>query len=140
MDTEAATARGIEAIRGELDAIAAIDDMDGVYSAFSSLGVYGVNSPIGVGIFSDMKDPDVNAIYVVQAGLTLPDRDYYLLDDEQFVNGRQLYLEYATDVLDLAGFEDGAERANVCWHWKPVSQRSCGPRKRTGTGANATTR
>ena len=52
--------------------------MDGVYRAFSSLGVYGVNSPIGIGIFSDMKNPDVNAIYVVQAGLTLPDRDYYL--------------------------------------------------------------
>ena len=111
LDTEAATAKGIEAIRGELDAIAAIDDMDGVYSAFSSLSVYGVNSPIGVGIFSDMKNPDVNAIYVVQAGLTLPDRDYYLLDDEQFVNGRQLYLKYATDVLDLAGFEDGAGSA-----------------------------
>ena len=61
--------------------------------------------------FSDMKNPDVNAIYVVQAGLTLPDRDYYLLDDEQFVTGRQLYLKYVTDVLNLAGFEDGAGRA-----------------------------
>lgn len=111
LDTEAATAKGIEAIREDLDAIAAIDDMDGVYRAFSSLSVYGVNSPIGIGIFSDMKNPDVNAIYVVQAGLTLPDRDYYLLDDEQFVTGRQLYLKYVTDVLDLAGFEDGAGRA-----------------------------
>ncbi len=78
MDTEAATAIGIEAIREDLDAIAAIDSMDDVYRAFSTLGVYGVNSPIGIGIFSDMKNPDVNAIYVVQAGLTLPDRDYYL--------------------------------------------------------------
>ncbi len=111
LDTEAATAKGIEAIREDLDAIAAIDSMDGVYRTFSSLGVYGVNSPIGLGIFSDMKNPDVNAIYVVQAGLTLPDRDYYLLDDEQFVNGRQLYLTYVTDVFNLAGFEDGAGRA-----------------------------
>lgn len=111
LDTEAATAKGLEAIREDLDNIAAIDNMDGVYSAFSSLGIYGVNSPIGVGIFSDMKNPDVNAIYVVQAGLTLPDRDYYLLDDEQFVNGRQLYMKYVTDVFELAGFEDAAGRA-----------------------------
>ena len=111
MDAESATAKGIEAIRADLDAIAAIEDMDGVYSAFSSLGVYGVTGPIGIGIFSDMKDPDVNAIYVVQAGLTLPDRDYYLNDDEQFVTGRQLYLEYVSTIFEQAGYKNGADRA-----------------------------
>jgi putative endopeptidase len=111
MDAEAATEKGVEAVREDLDAIAAIESMDGVYRAFSSLGIYGVATPIGVGIFSDMKDPDVNAIYVVQAGLTLPDRDYYLVDDEQFVTGRQLYLEYVTNVFEKAGYEGGADRA-----------------------------
>jgi len=111
MDAEAATARGISAIKEDLDNITAIDSMDGIFSAFSSLGVYGVTTPIGTGIFSDMKDPDVNAIYVVQSGLTLPDRDYYLNDDEQFVTGRQLYMEYVTDAFTLAGHEDGADRA-----------------------------
>jgi len=111
MDAETATARGVEAIREDLATIAAIDSMDGVYRAFSSMGIYGVNSPIGLGIFSDMKNPDVNAIYVVQAGLTLPDRDYYLNDDEQFVTGRQLYLKYVTDVFTLAGMDTGADRA-----------------------------
>jgi putative endopeptidase len=111
MDAEAATAKGIEAIRDDLDAIAAIDSLDGVYRAFSSLGIYGVDTPIGIGIFSDMKDPDVNAIYVVQSGLTLPDRDYYLKDDEQFVTGRQLFLDYVTSIFNQAGYEDGADRA-----------------------------
>ena len=111
MDEQAATELGIEAIRSELDSIAAIKSMDDVYRAFATLGVYGVNSPIGVGLFSDMKDPDVQGVYIVQAGLTLPDRDYYLVDDEQFVKGRQLFVQYATDVLTLAGFADGADRA-----------------------------
>jgi len=111
MDDATATAKGIEPIRGDLDAIAAIESMDGVYSMFSKLGVYGVNSPIGLGIFSDMKNPDVNAIYVVQAGLTLPDRDYYLKDDEQFVKGRQLYLKYVTDIFNAAGYDNAADRA-----------------------------
>lgn len=111
MDEAAATAVGLEGIRENLDTIAAIDDMDAVYTAFAQLGVYGVNSPIGIGIFSDMKDPDTIAVYVVQAGLTLPDRDYYLVDDEQFVNGRQLFLEYATKVFEKAGYSGGAERA-----------------------------
>ncbi len=111
MDAEAATEKGITAIAGELADITAINNMDGIFSAFSSLGIYGVSGPIGIGIFSDMKDPDVNAIYVVQAGLTLPDRDYYLKDDEQFVTGRQLYLEYVTNVFTQAGYEGGADRA-----------------------------
>ncbi len=113
MDEAGATEKGIEAIREDLDAIAAIDSMDGVFSTFASLGVYGVNAPIGMFIFSDMKDPDVNAIYIGQAGLTLPDRDYYLVDDEQFVNGRQLYMEYVENIFGLAGYDNGADRAKA---------------------------
>jgi len=111
MDAGSATEKGIAAIDEELGSIEAITDMDGVFSAFSSLGVYGMTAPVGIGIFSDMKDPDVNAIYLVQDGLTLPDRDYYLKDDEQFVTGRQLFLEYASNVFQLAGYENGADRA-----------------------------
>jgi endothelin-converting enzyme/putative endopeptidase len=111
MDAEAATTRGVEAVREDLNAIAVIKDMDDVYRMFAALGMYGVDSPIGLGIFSDMKNPDVNAIYVVQSGLTLPDRDYYLKDDERFVKGRQLYMDYVTGVFDQAGFDNGADRA-----------------------------
>ncbi len=111
MDAETVTTRGIAAIQPELDAITAINDMDGVYRTFSELGVYNVNAPVGFGILSDMKDPDVNAIYMVQSGLTLPDRDYYLVDDEQFVKGRQLFLEYVENIFDLAGYENAADRA-----------------------------
>jgi predicted metalloendopeptidase len=111
MDTEAATARGLEAIRPDLDAINAINSMDGVFIAFSSLGVYGVDSPIGFFIDSDMKNPDVYATYISQSGLTLPDRDYYLKDDEQYVNGRQLYLNYASSVFETAGIDSAADRA-----------------------------
>ena len=34
-----------------------------------------------------------------------------LVDDEQFVKGRQLFIQYATDVFALAGYADGADRA-----------------------------
>jgi len=111
MDAEAAATRGITAIQTDLDTINVLKDMDGVYSTFGSLGVYGIKSPIGNFIDSDMKNPDVTAVYVVQSGLTLPDRDYYLKDDEQFVKGRQLYLEYVSNVFELAGYDNGADRA-----------------------------
>jgi predicted metalloendopeptidase len=102
---------GIEAIRSDLDTIAAIQDYDDLYRVFSELGVYGVNTPIGGGIFSDLKDPDTNVVYLVESGITLPDRDYYLLDDEQFVKGRELYRTYVQRLFDLAGIEGGADKA-----------------------------
>ena len=111
MDVETTTRLGAEAIRPELDEIAAASSLDDIYRLFSTLGVYGVDSPIGGYIFSDEKDPDTNVVYIAQAGLTMPDRDYYLKDDEQFVKGRQLYLDYVANVFTQAGIENGAERA-----------------------------
>jgi putative endopeptidase len=112
MDVDAATERGLEAIRGELDHVASIASLDDLYRAFARLGVYGVTSPIGGGIFSDMKDPDVNTIYIVQAGLTMPDRDYYLLDEDQFVEGRRLYREYVAAIFGKAGIDNAEDRAD----------------------------
>jgi putative endopeptidase len=111
MDVEKSTILGAEAIRSELTEIAAASSLDDIYRLFSTLGVYGVDSPIGGYIFSDEKDPNTNVVYVAQAGLTLPDRDYYLKDDEQFVKGRQLYLDYVANIFTQAGFENGAGRA-----------------------------
>lgn len=111
MDIETSTKLGAEAIESELAEIAAANSLDDIYRLFSTLGIYGVNSPIGGYIFSDEKDPDTNVVYIAQAGLTMPDRDYYLKDDEQFVKGRQLYLDYVTNVFTKAGIENAAERA-----------------------------
>ena len=103
MDIETSTKLGAEAIASELAEIQAAGSLDDIYRLLSTLGIYGVNSPIGGYIFSDEKDPDTNVVYVAQAGLTMPDRDYYLKDDEQFVKGRQLYLDYVTNVFTKAG-------------------------------------
>jgi len=111
MDSEAPNSLGVEAIRGELDQISAVQSYDDLFRLFSTLGVYGVNSPIGGGIFSDLKDPDTNVVYLVEAGTTLPDRDYYLKDDEQFVKGRELYRAYVARLFELAGVDGGADKA-----------------------------
>jgi predicted metalloendopeptidase len=104
---------GVEAIRAELDRIAAIENTEDLFRAFAELGVYGVDAPLGAGVFSDMKDPETNVVYLVQTGITLPDRDYYLQDDEQFVEGRELYRTYVQRLFDLAGIEGGDDKAKA---------------------------
>ena len=111
MDVESATRLGAEAIQPELNDIAAANSLDEIYRLFGTLGIYGVRSPIANNIFSDAKDPDTNVVYLEQSGLTMPDRDYYLKDGEQFVKGRQLYIDFVTGVFAQAGIEDGAGRA-----------------------------
>jgi predicted metalloendopeptidase len=113
MDAEKATALGADAIREELDAIAAASSLDDIFRLFGELGKYGVNSPVGGQIFSDLKDPNTNVVYLGESGLTLPDRDYYLNDDEQFVKGRALYVEYVTGVFGQAGIDGGPDKAEA---------------------------
>jgi endothelin-converting enzyme/putative endopeptidase len=112
MDVETSTRLGAEAIRSELADIASASSLDDICRLFGTLAVYGVKSPIGGYIFSDQKDPSTNVVYLEQSGLTMPDRDYYLKDDEQFVKGRQLYLDYVASIFTQAGIENGAKRAD----------------------------
>jgi endothelin-converting enzyme/putative endopeptidase len=116
MDTNAANSKGIEAIRTELDQIAAVDSHDDLFPLFATLSVYGVNGPINGFVFSDFKDPNTNVLYLVESGITLPDRDYYLKDDEQFVKGRELYRAYVARLFELAGIEGGADKADALYN------------------------
>ncbi|NIM70184.1 MAG: peptidase M13 [Xanthomonadales bacterium] len=111
MDAATTNELGIEPLGAELDAIGAAGSHDDVMRLFSTLGMQGVNGPVGAFVFSDRTDPNTNVVYLSQAGLTLPDRDYYLMDDERFVQARALYLDFAARILERAGREEGADRA-----------------------------
>ena len=133
MDSEKPNELGIEAIRAELDEIAAIETTDDLFRAFVTLGVYGVDSPLAAGVFSDMKDPNTNVVYIVESGITLPDRDYYLLDDIQFVEGRELFRDYVARVFEMAGIADGSDKAEAIYdlehalaeaHWTKEQNRN----------------
>ena len=113
MDAAKANEQGISAIAPDLASIDAVQSQADLVRQFSELGKYGVDSPIGGYVFSDSKHPDTNVVWLAQSGLTLPDRDYYLKDDDSLVKSRQLYLEYATGLLQLAGREHPADRAEA---------------------------
>jgi putative endopeptidase len=103
MDLPAANQLGLEAIRADLDRIAAAKNRDDVLRLFGELNMYGVTTPLATLVFSDFKDANRNVVYISENGLTLPDRDYYLLDDERYAKGRELYRGYAAALLGQAG-------------------------------------
>ena len=63
----------------------------------------------GVGIDVDIKDPKHYTVYLGQAGLGLPDRDYYLKPD--FAPKKEKYQAYAAQLLRLLEWPDADKRA-----------------------------
>jgi endothelin-converting enzyme/putative endopeptidase len=111
LDAEAANQLGIEAISSELEAIEQAQSHEDVLRLFAELSTHGVNTPFLADIAPDLNDATRYAVYLEEAGLTLPDRDYYLVDNEQYVKGRDLYQQYVADLLALAGMNAGDDLA-----------------------------
>jgi putative endopeptidase len=63
----------------------------------------------GVFVDVDIKDPKHYTVYLGQAGLGLPDRDYYLKPD--FAAKNEKYKAYAAQLLKLLNWPDAEKRA-----------------------------
>jgi putative endopeptidase len=53
----------------------------------------------GAGPEQDIKNSDIVAFYIGQAGLSLPEKDYYVNQDEKSQVIRKKYLDYADDMV-----------------------------------------
>ena len=78
MDQEGIEAKGLAPLQQDLARIQAASSKKDIATLF---GLPGFMSTFGAGIAPDLKDPNRYAIDIVQSGLGLPDRDYYLKND-----------------------------------------------------------
>lgn len=111
MDMDTRNARGIDPLVVELEKINALGSYDDVAVYLGAANKRGYNMPFGLAQYADFKDPTTYMIYAQQGGLGLPDREYYLKDDEKSVELREQYVAHVEKMFDLAGLPDGAEAA-----------------------------
>ena len=109
-DTAAIEAKGLAPVQKDLDYLNSLKTPDDVARAMASPRM-ATESIYNVSINVDDKNPDSYSINLSQAGLGLPDRDYYLSDDKALVDTRNAYKVYAADMLRLAGMDDADARA-----------------------------
>ena len=64
-------------------------------------------------IGQDRKASDQYALNVLQGGLGMPDRDYYLSNDPKLAETKAKYLQHLTNMLSLAGEKNAAARAKA---------------------------
>ncbi len=132
MDKQAADSKGISPLTEDLAAIDAVDSKPALFAAMGQLYRLGVNLPAIGFVNQDSKDATRYALYLTQAGLTLPDRDYYLQDNERFNNARELMKQHIVSLFELTGITDPAQRAEAILaletrlaenHWSRVDNR-----------------
>jgi putative endopeptidase len=110
MDTAELDRLGREPLAPHLAEIAAVDSKDKVMRLFAKVGYA---APFSVGIVPDPADTTKYAVFVSQSGLGMPDREYYLDSSDRFVQYRAAYKAYVTRVLELAGIENAASKADA---------------------------
>jgi len=133
MDQERVEALGAQPLQATLSEIAAVANKNELLLLMAELNHIGVQSPVGVYINNDAKQSDQYISYISQWGLGLPDRDWYLSeDDPTHEQARTAYATYIEKVLSLAGYDRASEAAQSILaiefliageHWDRVKNR-----------------
>jgi predicted metalloendopeptidase len=103
MDEDAIDAAGITPLQPMLDEIAAISSLGDVRDHLLRLMPLGVGAFHGLGMSPDFEDAERYLVYLGQGGLGLPERDYYLRDDERSTALCGAYVDHVTAQLENLG-------------------------------------
>ncbi len=132
MDEKTVEERGAGPLKPLFADIAAIDGPVALARFFGRAQGLGISVPIGVYVYPDARNSTHNVAYLSQDGLGMPNRDYYLREDKEYVEFRSKYVDYLAKLFTLAGQPDGAARAAKILEletriatdqWTPVQNR-----------------
>ncbi len=131
MDVEGLDAKGAAPLKPHLDAIYGVTDRAGLEAVYARANIV-ADAPFGVSVLPDPADTTRYIAAVGQSGLGMPDRDYYLKEDDRFAQYRDAYRAYMTRLFGLAGLDDAAGRAGRVFnvemrlaeiHWTTAESR-----------------
>jgi len=104
MDTDGIAKQGLKPIAAELDRIAKLKSASELAALMGEMDRSGAGGPlVDFGVQVDDKDSSRQIAALSQAGTSLPDRDYYLVENDHFKDIRAKYLKHVARMLELAG-------------------------------------
>jgi putative endopeptidase len=115
MDVDRIESLGVEPIAAWLERISGIEDLTTLSSLLVDLHRIGVGAFFSVGVLPDFEDATINLLYVGQGGLGLPDRDYYVRDDDDSTTLMEDYRSHVARMFELLGLaaEDARSAADT---------------------------
>ncbi len=111
MDEAWLEALGSRPIEEDLSRIFSIDDTSGIAAEAGLLASRGTGGPFDAQLAYDPANPRIPAVSLSQSGIMLPDRDYYLVDNERYVAARAAYEQYLARIFTLVGRPRPADEA-----------------------------
>ena len=111
MDVESIDAKGVAPMEAALAQIDALADHAAIVGYWGTTQSMGGSAPVGLYVSQDARQSDQYITSLTQSGLGLPDRDYYLKDDERSIALRETYKAHIAQMFELAGLDDGAVAA-----------------------------
>jgi len=102
LDTSGNAEIGLDPIRGFIEKIESISSIADLNNTLGELAPNGIGGPMGIYVTVDRKNSNSYVVGASQSGLSLPDRDYYLSDDEKMVNIRAKYVDHVNRIFGLA--------------------------------------
>src|SRR3954464_11447230 len=103
MNEPAIEAAGVSPIQPELDRINGISDRASLLTELNHLHTAGYAPLFRIGGQNDQKNSKMIIASLGTGALGLPDRDYYLRDDDRFKTIRTQYVNHITNMLVLSG-------------------------------------
>jgi putative endopeptidase len=123
LDEAAIEARGLAPVRPALERLAALKDRRALAAELGAelrADVDALNATnlwtdrvLGLWVEQDLTDPARAVPYLLQGGLGMPDRSYYLDDSPELVTIRERYREHLGVVFRLLGEDEAAARAKA---------------------------
>lgn len=113
MDEAKVEELGLVPLNAEFEAIDKIADKKELPALMIHLNALGASTPIVPGVHQDNRDSTKYVVDLYQAGLGLPDRDYYLGDTDKFKQTRTQYAAHIEKMLGLAGDKEAAKNAKA---------------------------
>ncbi|HUN28103.1 MAG TPA: M13 family metallopeptidase [Steroidobacteraceae bacterium] len=104
MDESRIETSGLAPLASELARIDALRTKRELPALIAHLSRIDVTTPYDIGVAPDERDSTRYAVLIEQSGLGMPDRDYYLRDDDAHLKAiRARYLSHIARMLVLAG-------------------------------------
>ncbi|HEX6098206.1 MAG TPA: M13 family metallopeptidase [Thermoanaerobaculia bacterium] len=113
MNESALEAQGAGPIQPDLARIDAINSRAAIAAEIRRQHQQGLSPVFRFSAQNDYRNSNMIIAAVSQGGLGLPDRDYYLRDDEKFATTRRQYVEHIAKMFELAGVPATKARADA---------------------------
>ena len=103
MDTVKLEKDGTTPSTADMQAIDAVQTKDDLFRLIANFHIKGIGGFFGSYVSQDIKNNERNVVWFSQGGLGLPDRDYYLKQDEKSKKIRAEYINHLKAMYGLFG-------------------------------------